>query len=76
MAPSTIFFATLTGPIVDVSERYYATYRQALTQVGAAATNPGTDLRWLSNLSSGRLSKTAFQTAQIAPLVRARGRSH
>jgi len=65
MAPSTIF-CDFDGPIVDVSERYYATYRQALTQVGAAATNPGTDLRWLSKSQFWTFKQNRIPDRQIA----------
>jgi phosphoglycolate phosphatase len=67
MAPSTIF-CDFDGPIVDVSERYYATYRNALTQVGATAQNKSVaaNLRWLSKSQFWTFKQNRIPDRQIA----------
>ncbi|WOD41461.1 HAD family hydrolase [Nodosilinea sp. E11] len=53
---ATTIFCDFDGPIADVSERYYATYRQGLAWVQALATAQG------DNLTVRYLSKSQFWT--------------
>lgn len=64
---STIF-CDFDGPIVDVSERYYATYRQGLAHIDAAAQADGMDItvRYLSKSQFWTFKQNRIPDRQIA----------
>ena len=67
MSQATIF-CDFDGPIVDVSERYYATYRQGLDQVGAIAQAQGKPMtiRYLSKAQFWTFKQNRVPDRQIA----------
>lgn len=67
MTQSTIF-CDFDGPIVDVSERYYATYRQGLERVQRAAQASGSSLglRYLSKSQFWTFKQNRVPDRQIA----------
>lgn len=67
MSQATIF-CDFDGPIVDVSERYYATYRQGLDRVNAMAQAQGTSLgiRYLSKAQFWTFKQNRVPDRQIA----------
>jgi len=67
MAQSTIF-CDFDGPIVDVSERYYATYRKGLAQLEGRARAEGTSLapRYLSKAQFWTFKQNRIPDRQIA----------
>lgn len=67
MAESTIF-CDFDGPIVDVSERYYATYRNALARVSATTHNDSGEsrLRYLSKSQFWTFKQNRIPDRQIA----------
>lgn len=67
MAQSTLF-CDFDGPIVDVSERYYATYRQGLAQVSAQVQAQGAapTVRYLSKSQFWTFKQNRIPDRQIA----------
>jgi phosphoglycolate phosphatase len=66
--PQPTLFCDFDGPIVDVSERYYATYRQGLSQIEATAQQQGNpiDVRYLSKSQFWIFKQNRVPDRQIA----------
>ncbi|WP_197064806.1 HAD family hydrolase [Leptolyngbya sp. KIOST-1] len=65
---ATTIFCDFDGPIADVSERYYATYRQGLEWVQAQAQLQGTEvaIRYLSKAQFWTFKQNRVPDRQIA----------
>ncbi|MDA0266063.1 MAG: HAD family hydrolase [Cyanobacteria bacterium] len=68
MPPGSIVFCDFDGPIADVSERYYSTYRQALTATCNAYQSPERRLpiRWLTKAQFWHMKQTRVPDPVIA----------
>lgn len=65
---STVF-CDFDGPIADVSERYYSTYKQALTATCSAYQSPegnGLPIRWLTKAQFWQMKQTRVPDPVIA----------
>lgn len=65
MTHSTLF-CDFDGPIVDVSERYYMTYRRGLEQMQTMALNDGMPIRHLSKAQFWTFKQNRVPDRQIA----------
>ncbi len=59
-------FCDLDGPLIDVSDRYYQTYKLALAETGRAFGQPGLSLHCLSKLQFWQMKQERTADSEIA----------